>query len=121
MRSKSVFPAIFVAISLAGPVCADQPQVLSATARKAGLGWRIEATVSHPDSGWDHFIDYWVVETRDGTEIDRRNLLHPHTSEQPLTRSIPSVSVPDGIRKVFIRAHCRRDGMSKDRFMLKLK
>ncbi|WP_228028325.1 hypothetical protein [Donghicola mangrovi] len=121
MRCKSVFPALFIAILLAGQTKADEPQILSATAQKEGLGWRIEVTVSHNDTGWDHFVDFWSIETRDGTEIERRTLLHPHPEEQPLTRSLSGVSVPDGIRKVFVRAHCRRDGWSKDRFMLKLK
>ena len=33
---------------------ADEPIVESVTTERAGMGWRISVTLSHPDSGWDH-------------------------------------------------------------------
>ena len=34
-----------------------------------------------------------------------RVLLHPHDHEQPFTRSLPRVAVPEGLRRVAVRAH----------------
>ena len=45
------------------------------------------------------------VEAPDGTELGYRKLLHPHVNEQPFTRSLGGVSVPDGMTEVVIRAH----------------
>jgi len=34
-----------------------------------------------------------------------RKLWHPDVDEQPFTRSLPGISVPESVREVIIRAH----------------
>lgn len=34
-----------------------------------------------------------------------RELAHPHVHEQPFTRSLDGVEIPEGVEKVTIRAH----------------
>lgn len=121
MRISSYLYPLLFCLSLGTPSFAEEGEVQATKVERVGMGWRIEVTVSHPDSGWQHYIDYWIVETRAGDEIARRKLLHPHTQEQPFTRSLPSVTVPDGVHKVYIRLHCKRDGLGKHRYMVKLK
>ena len=61
-------------------------------------------TVAHEDTGWDHYADKWQVIGPDGALLGERILLHPHVNEQPFTRSLSGVSIPDGIAKVTLRA-----------------
>jgi hypothetical protein len=61
--------------------------------------------VRHADTGWDHYANRWDVLAPDGTVLGTRTLLHPHENEQPFTRSLSGVSVPEGVRLVTIRAN----------------
>ena len=90
---------------MAFPALAGGPVVDGAEARRSGDTWTISVTVSHGDTGWDHYADGWRVESLDGTELGYRKLLHPHVNEQPFTRSLGGVMVPDGSKEVVIRAH----------------
>jgi len=67
--------------------------------------WSFDVTVSHSDEGWDHYADRWEVLAPDGTVLATRTLLHPHETEQPFTRSLGGVTLPDGIDSVTIRAN----------------
>jgi hypothetical protein len=62
-------------------------------------------TVKHADSGWDHYANKWDVLLTDGTLVASRKLLHPHENEQPFTRSLQNVKLPQGTREVEVRAH----------------
>ncbi|MGI3169693.1 hypothetical protein ACRARG_11095 [Pseudooceanicola sp. C21-150M6] len=109
-----------LALMLASPVLADAPKIVDATAKKSGMGWRISVTILHPGESWDHYADGWSVVDMAGNELGYRTLVHPHPNEQPFTRSLSSVMIPDGTRKVRIRAHCSRDGWAEDEFKLYL-
>jgi hypothetical protein len=87
-------------ISLAGE--ADVVGV-KASSGKGGT-WSFSVTVSHDDKGWDHHADKWEVLGPEGEVLGTRVLLHPHVSEQPFTRSLGGVKVPEGIQRVFIRS-----------------
>lgn len=97
---------------LAGPVFADSPVVENVTVN----GDRFSVTLSHPDTGWDHYADGWEVLDADGNSLGVRELLHPHVTEQPFTRSLSGVIVPDGATVVYVRARCNVDGWSDDLF-----
>ena len=113
--------ALLLGLTLtSAPAFADPPEILKATAHKTGMGWKVSVTVSHPDTGWEHFADAWRIETADGDVLDTRELLHPHVSEQPFTRSLSSVLFPDGTREVFLRAHCSEHGWSETTFPMKI-
>ncbi len=62
-------------------------------------------TLEHADTGWEHYANKWDVLTPDGKLIATRVLHHPHVNEQPFTRSLSNVTIPDGIKQVEIRAH----------------
>ncbi|WP_425101574.1 hypothetical protein [Tropicibacter sp. S64] len=88
-------------------------------AHGGGAG-RIVVTLAHPDTGWDHYADGWRVELEDGTVLGTRVLVHPHEAEQPFTRSLGGVVIPEGIEALYIRARCLVDGWSAARFRLGL-
>lgn len=95
---------------LAAPALADAPEIDAVTASRGGEGWQFSVTLSHPDTGWDHYADGWQVELADGTVLGTRVLAHPHVQEQPFTRSLSGVVIPDGIDMVYLRARCSVDG-----------
>ena len=102
-------------LCLAGPALADPPVITDAAARVGGSGWTFRVTLSHPDTGWDHYADGWRIETAEGTVLGTRVLAHPHVTEQPFTRSLSGVAIPQGIEAVYIRAKCSVDGWNADR------
>lgn len=67
--------------------------------------YNFDVTVRHADAGWDHYANRWDVVGPDGTVLGTRVLLHPHVDEQPFTRSLGGVEVPEGVTSVTIRAH----------------
>jgi hypothetical protein len=95
---------------LATAAVADSPVIERAEATRSGMGWRFDVTISHPDTGWDHYADGGEILTPDGKRLGMRKLHHPHVDEQPFTRSLSNVMVPDGLRQVQIRPRCSVDG-----------
>ena len=99
---------------------AGDAEVVDARATESGGTWRFDVTVQHPDTGWDHYADKWDVMAPDGTVLGTRVLLHPHENEQPFTRSLSGVEIPDDITEVLIRAHDNVDGYGEQVFRLEL-
>jgi hypothetical protein len=88
------------AVSLAG-----EADVVGVKARSDGDGTgSFSVTVRHNDEGWDHYANQWEVLGPDGEVLGTRVLLHPHVGEQSFTRSLGGVKIPEGIRKVSVRA-----------------
>ena len=84
---------------------AGEADVVSASARQTGPGiYSFDVTVAHADEGWDHYADAWDVLAPDGTVLGTRTLYHPHVDEQPFTRSLSGVAIPDGTTEVILRA-----------------
>jgi len=71
-------------------------------------GIRFDVTLIHDDDGEDGYANWWVVETRDGEELGRRELAHAHGTQE-FTRS-ETVEVPDGTGCVVIRGHDQTHG-----------
>lgn len=103
---KRLVAGVIIAAAAALPATAGEADVEAATAKRAGNGtWTFDVTVRHADEGWDHYANRWDVIAPDGTVLGSRTLFHPHENEQPFTRSLAGVSVPDGVKTVTIRAH----------------
>lgn len=99
---------------------ADSPVIEAVSATKSGTTWRFDVTLSHPDTGWDDYADGWRVLAPDGTELGLRVLYHPHVEEQPFTRSLSGVSVPDGMDSVNIQARDSVGGWGETLFSVPL-
>ena len=84
---------------------AGEPVVEGVRAVREGAAWRFDVTIAHGDTGWDHYADGWEVAAPDGARLGYRELLHPHETEQPFTRSLGGVAVPVGVGRVLVRAH----------------
>ena len=95
-----------IAALAAAPALAGEADVLAVEAVPEGAGaWRFHVTVAHGDTGWDHYANKWEVVAPDGRVLGTRTLLHPHETEQPFTRSLGGVAVPEGVERVTLRAH----------------
>lgn len=99
---------------------AGAPEIVNAKVTKQGMNWRIEVTLRHDDTGWDHYADGWEVLDAQGNVLGYRELMHPHVDEQPFTRSLSNLMLPDGTRELFIRTHCSVKGWSSDTMRVEL-
>jgi len=101
-------PSLALALSLAcaaGAAIAGEADVVGVEVSKESAGtYRFDVTVAHGDEGWDHYADAWDIVAPDDTVLGTRVLLHPHETEQPFTRSLNGVTIPDGITEVTLRA-----------------
>lgn len=77
-------------------------------------------TLEHSDQGWNHYANQWDVVTLDGRLLKSRVLHHPHDNEQPFTRSLSGVQIPDGVDRVKIRARDSKHGYSSDEFVVEI-
>lgn len=105
---------------LATPALAGEVEVVDAKAVPGAGAWTFHVTLAHTDTGWDHYADAWRVVGPDGAILGVRELLHPHVNEQPFTRSLSGVAIPDGVTEVTIEARDNVDGWSPLTFPLAL-
>lgn len=105
------------------PVWAGTVTIVDARAVPVGIDdgrYRIDVTLKHDDSGWEHYADRWEVLDPEGNVIATRVLYHPHEEEQPFTRSLAGVVVPKGVTKLRIRAHDKVHGYAAELFTIDL-
>ena len=89
----------------AAPALAEEPVIENVTVtRTAPETYLFDVTISHPDTGWDHYADGWRVLDMEGNELGMRVLFHPHVEEQPFTRSLSGVIIPDGTTQDQVQA-----------------
>jgi hypothetical protein len=65
-------------------------------------------TLYHDDDGEAGYANWWQVETLNGSELGRRDLLHAH-STQPFTRS-ERIKVPANASLLVVRGHDQTHG-----------
>jgi len=103
-------------VSLAGEV-----EIVNVRATPGSPGsYGFDVTLRHSDTGWGHYADGWEVIAPDGTSLGKRTLYHPHVSEQPFTRSLTDVRIPQKTNHVLIRAHDKVHGYTKKPFQVEL-
>jgi hypothetical protein len=102
-------PAVFLFclfLLFSTSVLAGEADVVDVAVRDTGGNtYQFDVTVVHADEGWEHYADGGEVVAPDGTVLATRRLAHPHVTEQPFTRRLSGVMVPEGISRVSVRAH----------------
>jgi hypothetical protein len=101
-------------------VWAGEVEIVMTAFNKQGSAWSVDTTLRHVDSGWDHYADAWRVVATDGKVFATRTLYHPHVDEQPFTRSLSNVVIPEGVTVVFVEARDTVHGWSKRRVRVDL-
>ena len=114
---RRLTPAAIIGVAIIGgpliiahTAIAGEADVVGVRMTQRGASYNFAVTVRHADAGWDHYADKWDVLTPDGEVIATRVLAHPHDNEQPFTRSLGGVRIPDGFAKVRVRAHDKVHG-----------
>lgn len=106
---------------LAAPALSGEAEIVDAKAVQIGQTWTFSMTLAHGDTGWDHYADAWRVIGPDGAVLGERVLLHPHVNEQPFTRSLSGVVVPEGVTEVVIEAKDSVHGWGEEKHIVQLK
>ena len=78
--------------------------------QKSNNQWCFSVTIEHNDQSWEHYADGWEVVDLQGNILANRVLAHPHDNEQPFTRSLCGIEIPQGINKLIVRAKCNQHG-----------
>ena len=104
-RAFRVWVLALTSVGFAGPLQAGEADAVAVKVRCRGAVCSFAVTVRHDDSGWKHYADRWEVLDMDGNELATRVLRHPHVDEQPFTRKLDRVKIPEGVTRVRIRAH----------------
>ena len=103
---KIFFTLLACLLIISTAAYAGEADVIDVTVRRtADDTYNFAVTVRHSDEGWKHYANKWDVTAPDGTVLGTRILAHPHVDEQPFTRSLSGVKIPENIDKVTVRAH----------------
>ena len=86
-----------------------------------GGTWYADVTLQHEDTGWKVYADAWRLVDGKGKILATRVLWHPHVDEQPFTRGMGGIHIPDDTRVIFVEAHGKVEGWSKQRLRIDLK
>ena len=118
---KIIFSVAILSLLTINIVCAGQADIQKVEVKQTGENtFHFDVTVLHNDEGWDHYANKWDVVAPDGTVLATRVLHHPHENEQPFTRSLGNVKIPDGISTVTVQAHDSVHGYGGKIFALQL-
>lgn len=102
-------------------VSANEAEIVSAEFRQQGDAWTVATTLRHADAGWDHYADKWRVIDGQGKVLGERVLLHPHEQEQPFTRSQSGIRISAETSIVYVEAHDKVHGWSRQRVRVDLR
>ena len=103
------------------PLQANEVQIVAADFTQAtDHSWIVKVTLKHQDTGWDHYADGWKIVDATGNELGNRILHHPHVQEQPFTRNLVGIVIPKTVGTVYIEAHDKVHGWTKNRLSVDL-
>ncbi len=92
---------------------ANEVEVLDIKATQAtDKTWRFSVTLKHADEGWNHYANEWQIIAPDNKILGTRTLYHPHVNEQPFTRSLDGVKIPEELHSVRVIAKDTVHGLS---------
>ncbi len=111
---------LLAGLLMAAPNCYAGAVSIVEVSVECSTSCTFSVTLEHADQGWSHFANQWDVLTLDNRLLKSRVLHHPHVNEQPFTRSLSGVLIPDEARQVKIRARDSKHGYSDKEFIVDL-
>ncbi len=117
-RALAIF--LFTLTGLTSHVTANEVDIVKVTMEASTGTWTFNVTLQHKDTGWEHYADGWRVVDSNGKELGYRKLWHPHQKEQPFTRGLSGVAIPKGTTTIYVEAHDKVHGWSKQRVKIDL-
>ena len=116
--ATALLSSVLIATLFSPFAFAGEADVVGGSITSLGDGrYRVDATVKHADTGWDHYANRWDVLGPDGALLGVRELLHPHENEQPFTRSL-TLEIPAGIKVITLQANDSVHGLGGETFEL---
>jgi hypothetical protein len=92
-------------------IMAGEADIVAVTVQPDGSrSWSFQVTLKHADSGWKHYADRWEILSPTGEILATRVLAHPHINEQPFTRGLSGIVIPDRLESITFRAHDKVHG-----------
>jgi hypothetical protein len=116
-RSVVMKPIVVILLLLSSASLANEVRIVDVKVECPG-SCTFAVTLEHNDQGWHHYANQWDVMTLDDQLLGSRVLYHPHENEQPFTRSLSGVMIPEGVRQVKIRARDSEHGYSKQEVLV---
>lgn len=87
------------------------PDVIDVEVAEVSDGtYRFDVTLSSPYDTPERYADAWRIRGRDGTVYGVRELLHDHANEQPFTRSLDGVEIPEDVDVVTVEGRDLENG-----------
>lgn len=120
-RKRFAASLAFILWSAANTVLAGEVEIVKVMLEPAAHRWTFHVTLLHEDTGWEHYADGWRIMDEKGNELGMRKLWHPHENEQPFTRTLANVLVPKDVKIIYIEAHDKVHGWSKQRVRINMK
>ncbi len=121
LNKANALAAGLLTLTVLNTAHADDVKILAADFHSSGGNrWSLNVTLKHGDTGWDHYADNWRVVDGKGNLLGDRVLYHPHVEEQPFTRGLGGVNVPEDITTVYIEAHDKVHGWTPNRLKVDL-
>ena len=121
LNKANALAAGLLTLTVLNTAHADDVKILAADFHSSGGNrWSLNVTLKHGDTGWDHYADNWRVVDGKGNLLGDRVLYHPHVEEQPFTRGLGGVNMPEGITTVYIEAHDKVHGWTPNRLKVDL-
>ena len=118
---KQTIYLLLFSIFIFQPVFANDVEIVKVEFVKNGSAWRVHTTLKHDDTGWEHYADAWRIVSEKGDKLGERILFHPHETEQPFTRSLPRLVIPENMNIVYVEAHDKKHGWSKQKVRVDLR
>ena len=88
------------------------PDVLSTELEPTDDTWRLHATLSSPYDTPERYADAFRALDEDRTVLGVRELAHDHANEQPFTRSLDGLEIPDDVERITVEGRDQRNGWS---------
>jgi hypothetical protein len=86
------------------------PDVVAVSTTPGPEGVTFDVTISSPYDSPQRYADAFRVRAPKGEVYGVRELAHDHAAEQPFTRSLPDVALPEVVTEVVIEARDSRNG-----------
>lgn len=86
------------------------PDIVGVEVSRGGSGYTFAVTVSSPYDTPERYADAFRVRGEDGIVFGVLELTHDHATEQPFTRTLPDVAVPDGVPRVIVEGRDQLNG-----------
>lgn len=118
---KHKFLIFITLLFISCSVSANEVEILTATVTQQSQGnYSFNVELRHQDTGWEHYADAWRIVDQQGNILGTRVLYHPHIEEQPFTRSLNNINIAQDVNTIYIEAHDKVHGWSKQRLRFDL-